>query len=197
MNKLPNIAFDVIKSRRTIRKYKSEFPSKDTIKRISNVPFFILQDFPIPFLLLVVESDARNRAVNIISQTYSVARDLAVLYNVVPDELKDWYRNFIKEFVKTLGDAPLMFIGLTGAENFEYNFKISWMIAQAIMIQAKAEGLDTGSITFTSKSVEEELFRDFLKIDPNEWKIAFFLNCGYRDEEPILKEIKEGIYEIH
>ncbi len=197
MNKLPNVVFDVIKSRRTIRKYKSEFPSKDTIKRISNVPFFILQDFPIPFLLLVVESDARNRAVNIISQTYSVARDLAVLYNIVPDELKDWYRNFMKEFVKTLGDAPLMFIGLTGAENFEYNFKISWMIAQAIMIQAKAEGLDTGSITFASKSVEEELFRDFLKIDPNEWKIAFFLNCGYRDEEPILKEIKEGIYEIH
>ncbi len=197
MNKLPNLVFEVIKSRRTIRKYKDELPSKDIIKRISDVPFFILQDFPIPFLLLIVEKDARDRIVGIISRTYSVARDLAVLYNIVPDELKDWYKNFMKEFIKTLGGAPLMFIGLTRKENFEYNFKISWIIAQSIMIQAKAEGLDTGSITFSSKSVEEEIFRDFLKIDSNEWKIAFVLNCGYRDEEPILKEIRGGIYEIY
>jgi hypothetical protein len=65
------------------------------------------------------------------------------------------------------------------------------------MIQAKSEGLDTGSITFSSKTVEEELIRDFLKMDINRWSIAFVLNCGYRDEEPIVKEIKGGTYEIY
>jgi len=198
MKRLPSVIFEIIKSRRTIRKYKSQIPPKESINRILDVPYFILKDFPIPFQLVVIQEEARNKAVNIINQTYSVARDLAVLYNMVPDDLKDWYKNFMKEFVRTLGNAPIIIIGLTDLKNnAEYNFKISWIIAQAIMIQAKSEGLDTGSITFSSQTVEEELIRDFLKMDINRWSIAFVLNCGYRDEEPIVKEIKGGIYEIY
>jgi nitroreductase len=198
MKRLPSVIFEIIKSRRTIRKYKSQIPPKESINRILDVPYFILKDFPIPFQLVVIQEEARNKAVNIINQTYSVARDLAVLYNMVPDDLKDWYKNFMKEFVRTLGNAPIIIIGLTDLKNnAEYNFKISWIIAQAIMIQAKSEGLDTGSITFSSKTVEEELIRDFLKMDINRWSMAFVLNCGYRDEEPIVKEIKGGIYEIY
>ena len=198
MKRLPSVIFEIIKSRRTIRKYKSQIPPKESINRILDVPYFILKDFPIPFQLVVIQEEARNKAVNIINQTYSFARDLAVLYNIIPDDLKEWYKNFIKEFVRTLGNAPIIIIGLTDLKNnAEYNFKISWIIAQAIMIQAKSEGLDTGSITFSSKTVEEELIRDFLKMDINRWSMAFVLNCGYRDEEPIVKEIREGIYEIY
>ncbi len=198
MKKLPNVVFEIIKNRRTIRKYKSQIPPKESINRILDIPYFILKDFPIPFQLVIIQEEARNKAVNIINQTYSIARDLAVLYNIVPDDLKEWYKNFMKEFVRTLGNAPIIIIGLTDLKNnAEYNFKISWIIAQAIMIQAKSEGLDTGSITFSSKTVEEELIRDFLKMDINKWSIAFVLNCGYRDEEPIVKEIKGGIYEIY
>jgi nitroreductase len=198
MKRLPSVIFEIIKSRRTIRKYKSQIPPKESINRILDVPYFILKDFPIPFQLVVIQEEARKKAVNIINQTYSVARDLAVLYNIIPDNLKEWYKNFIKEFVRTLGNAPIIIIGLTDLKNnAEYNFKISWIIAQAIMIQAKSEGLDTGSITFSSKTVEEELIRDFLKMDINRWSMAFVLNCGYRDEEPIVKEIREGIYEIY
>jgi len=198
MKRLPSVIFEIIKSRRTIRKYKSQIPPKESINRILDVPYFILKDFPIPFQLVVIQEEARNKAVNIINQTYSVARDLAVLYNIIPDDLKEWHKNFMKEFVRTLGNAPIIIIGLTDLKNnAEYNFKISWIIAQAIMIQAKSEGLDTGSITFSSKTVEEELIRDFLKMDINKWSMAFVLNCGYRDEEPIVKEIREGIYEIY
>ena len=198
MKRLPSVIFEIIKSRRTIRNYKSQIPPKESINRILDVPYFILKDFPIPFQLVVVQEEARNKAVNIINRTYSVARDLAVLYNIIPDDLKEWHKNFMKEFVRTLGNAPIIIIGLTDLKNnAEYNFKISWIIAQAIMIQAKSEGLDTGSITFSSKTVEEELIRDFLKMDINRWSIAFVLNCGYRDEEPIVKEIREGIYEIY
>jgi len=198
MRRLPSVIFEIIKNRRTIRKYKSQIPPKESINRILDVPYFILKDFSIPFQLVVIQEEARNKAVNIINQTYSIARDLAVLYNIVPDDLKEWYKNFMKEFVRTLGNAPIIIIGLTDLKNnAEYNFKISWIIAQAIMIQAKSEGLDTGSITFSSKTVEEELIRDFLKMDINRWSIAFVLNCGYRDEKPIVKEIKGGIYEIY
>ena len=198
MKRLPSVIFEIIKSRRTIRKYKSQIPPKESINRILDVPYFILKDFPIPFQLVVIQEEARNKAVNIINRTYSVARDLAVLYNIIPDDLKEWHKNFMKEFVRTLGNAPIIIIGLTDLKNnAEYNFKISWIIAQAIMIQAKSEGLDTGSITFSSKTVEEELIRDFLKMDINRWSMAFVLNCGYRDEEPIVKEIREGIYEIY
>ena len=198
ITRLPNVVFGIIESRRTIRKYKSIMPTEDAIRRISEVPFFILQDFPIPFKLIILQYWARERAVNIINETYSVARDLAVLYNIVPDNLKDWYKEFIKEFIKTLGGAPIMFIGLTDLKNNKnYHFSVSWIIAQAIMIQARAEGLDTGSVTFTSKSIEKELIEDFLAMDYNKWQVAFVLNCGYRDEEPIVKELRSGIYEIY
>lgn len=196
MNKLSNFVFDTIKERRTIRKYKLEIPPRDVIKRIAEVPYFILQDFPIPFELVILEYEAREKAVKIMRQTYSIAKDLAILHNMVPDELKDWYREYMKNFINTLGGAPILFIGLTDIDNI-YNWNVSWLIAQAIMIQAKAEGLDTGSITFSSKSVEKELVEGYLKMDNNKWKIAFVLNCGYRDEEPMEKQIKGGIYEIY
>jgi len=79
MKRLPSVIFEIIKSRRTIRKYKSQIPPKESINRILDVPYFILKDFPIPFQLVVIQEEARNKAVNIINQTYSVARDLAVL----------------------------------------------------------------------------------------------------------------------
>ncbi len=196
--KLPELIYKTIESRRTIRKYKSVMPPEDAIRRISDVPSFILQDFIIPFKIIILQYWSKEKAVNIINQTYSVANDLVILYNVVPDELKEWYKNYIKEFIKTLGGAPIIFVGLTDlTNNREYNFSVSWMIAQAMMIQARSEGLDTGSVTFASKTVEREFIEDFLFMDYNKWQIAFVLNCGYRDEEPIIKEIKGGLYEIN
>ncbi|MEO0144461.1 MAG: hypothetical protein ABIL89_03540 [candidate division WOR-3 bacterium] len=197
-NKLPNVVFKTIESRRTIRKYKSVMPTEDAIRRISEVPSFILQDFIIPFTLVILQYWAKERAVNIINQTYSITRDLAILYNIVPDNLKEWWRNYMKEFIKTLGGAPIMFVGLTDLTyNRNYHFSVSWMIAQAMMVQARAEGLDTGPVGFSAKTVEEEFVNYFLRMDYNKWQIAFVLNCGYRDEEPLSRQIKEGIYEIH
>ncbi|MEO0202254.1 MAG: hypothetical protein ABIL37_00840, partial [candidate division WOR-3 bacterium] len=145
--KLPELIYKTIESRRTIRKYKSVMPPEDAIRRISDVPSFILQDFIIPFKLIILQYWSKEKAVNIINQTYSVANYLVKLYESAPDELKEWYKNYIKEFIKTLGGAPIMFVGLTDlTNNREYNFSVSWMIAQAMMIQARSEGLDTGSV---------------------------------------------------
>ncbi len=188
---------ETIKSRRTIRKYlRDRIPSREIVQRITSIPFYILEDFPIPFLMIVLEDRARDRGVEIITKTYEVARDLALQGNIIPPELRDWYIDYIKQFVRTLGNAPIVLVGLTdlASENRYRNFAVSWMIAQAIMVHARAEGLDTGSFTFTSKSVQTEFVRDFLKMDEKLWQIAFTLNLGYRDEEPLPKEIREDVF---
>jgi hypothetical protein len=198
MNTISKLVFNVISSRRTIRKYKPDLPNEDSIRRISDIPFFILSDYPIPFQLVILQYNARERAVSILNQTYSVARDIALIGKIVPENLREWWINYIKEFIKTLGGAPIIFVGLTDlkSEKKFYHFKIAWMIAEAIMVQARAENLDTGSFTFASQSIQEEFIGDFLKMDKEKWNIAFALNCGYRDEEPLLKEIKPDAYEI-
>jgi hypothetical protein len=88
------------------------------------------------------------------------------------------------EFIKDLGGAPITLIGLTKLYDWKEekwadwairNWKVSWMIAQAIMLYAKKNGLDTGSFTFSNLSIEEKILEFLGERDLN---IAFVLNLG-------------------
>jgi nitroreductase len=67
------------------------------------------------------------------------------------------------------------------------------MIAQAIMLYAKKNGLDTGSFTFASASIEEKILEFLGERDLN---MAFALNLGYRDENPLPKDVEWKVVEI-
>lgn len=162
----------------------------------------VLSYYPIPFKLYVLYGNAREEAVKVMRLNYSAAKDLVILGKIAPEEVRPYYENLMKEFLKDLGGAPITLIGLTKLhdwmdknwpEDRVYNLKVSWMIAQIIMLVAKKNGLDTGSFTFSNVSVEKEVL-EFL--GERELNIAFALNLGYADENPMPKEVEWKVVEI-
>ncbi len=60
--------------------------------------------------------------------------------------------------MKDLGGAPITLIGLTKLYDWAIrNWKVSWMIAQAIMVRVRKNGLDTGSFTCADTNVKKEV----------------------------------------
>lgn len=196
------MVLNFIKNRRTIRKYKKDMPERGVLEEIYSAVKDVLKYYPIPFKLYVLSGLGRAEAVKVMRLNYSAVKDIAVLGKIVPDEFKPYVENLMREFLKDLGGASITLIGLTKLhdwldknwpEDRIYNFKVSWMIAQVIMLVAKKNGLDTGSFTFQNVTVEKEML-EFL--GERDFNIAFALNLGYADEEPIPKEVEWKVTEI-
>ncbi len=191
-----------IKERRTIRRYKPDMPPYEALKEIFTGVERILSYYPIPFKLYVISGDSRKEAINIMRLNYSAVKDIAILGKIVPEQFKSYLEELMKDFLKDLGGAPITLIGLTRLYNWMdkgwpddriYNFKVSWMIAQTVMLIAKRNGLDTGSFTFSNATIEDEMLKFLGERDLN---IVFALNLGYAAESPISKEVEWKVEEI-
>jgi nitroreductase len=197
------MVMDFIKQRRTIRKYKRGLiPSEEALEEILSAIRLIYAQYPIPFKLYIVSGRSRLELVPLMRQHYSIFRDLAIIGKAVPEEVRPIFEKLMVEFMKDLGGAPITLIGLTKLYDWKEekwpdwairNWKVSWMIAQAIMLYAKKNGLDTGSFTFASASIEERILEFLGERDLN---IAFVLNLGYRDENPLPKDVEWKVVEI-
>jgi len=197
------MVLDLIKQRRTIRKYKRGLiPSEEALEEILSAVRLIYAQYPIPFKLYIVSGRTRLELIPLMRQHYSIFRDLAIIGKAVPEEARPIFEKLMVEFMKDLGGAPITLIGLTKLYDWKEekwpdwairNWKVSWMIAQAIMLYAKKNGLDTGSFTFVSASIEEKILEFLGERDLN---IAFVLNLGYRDENPIPKDVEWKVAEI-
>jgi nitroreductase len=197
------MVLDFIKQRRTIRKYKRGLiPSEEALEEILSAVRLIYAQYPIPFKLYIVSGRTRLELIPLMRQHYSIFRDLALIGKAVPEEARPMIEKLMVEFMKDLGGAPITLIGLTKLYDWKEekwpdwairNWKVSWMIAQAIMLYAKKNGLDTGSFTFSSASIEEKILEFLGERDLN---IAFVLNLGYGDENPIPKDVEWKVAEI-
>jgi len=197
------MVLDFIKQRRTIRKYKRGLiPSEEALEEILSAVRLIYAQYPIPFKLYIVSGRTRLDLIPIMRQHYSIFRDLAIIGKAVPEEARPMLEKLMVEFMNDLGGAPITLIGLTKLYDWKEqkwpdwairNWKVSWMIAQAIMLYAKKNGLDTGSFTFSSASIEEKILEFLGERDLN---IAFVLNLGYGDENPLPKDVEWKVAEI-
>ncbi len=197
------MVMDFIKQRRTIRKYKRGLiPSEEALEEILSAVRLIYAQYPIPFKLYIVSGRTRLDLIPLMRQHYSIFRDLAIIGKAVSEEVRPIFEKLMVEFMKDLGGAPITLIGLTKLYSWKEekwpdwairNWKVSWMIAQAIMLYAKKNGLDTGSFTFASASIEEKILEFLGERDLN---IAFALNLGYRDENPLPKDVEWKVVEI-
>jgi nitroreductase len=197
------MVLDFIKQRRTIRKYKRGLiPSEEALEEILSAVRLIYAQYPIPFKLYIVSGRTRLELIPLLRQHYSIFRDLALIGKAVPEEARPMLENLMVEFMKDLGGAPITLIGLTKLYDWKEekwpdwairNWKVSWMIAQAIMLYAKKNGLDTGSFTCGSRMIEEKILEFLGERDLN---IAFVLNLGYGDENPIPKNVEWKVAEI-
>jgi nitroreductase len=197
------MVLDFIKQRRTIRKYKRGLvPSEEALEEILSAVRLIYAQYPIPFKLYIVSGRTRLELVPLMRQHYSIFRDLAFIGKAVPEEARPMLEKLMVEFMKDLGGAPITLIGLTKLYDWKEekwpdwairNWKISWMIAQAIMLYAKKNGLDTGSLTCESRMIEDKVLEFLGERDLN---VAFVLNLGYADENPIPKDVEWKVVEI-
>jgi nitroreductase len=197
------MVLDFIKQRRTIRKYKRGLiPSEEALEEILSAVRLIYAQYPIPLKLYIVSGRTRLELIPLLRQHYSIFRDLAFIGKAVTEEARPMLEKLMVEFMKDLGGAPIILIGLTKLYDWKEekwpdwairNWKVSWMIAQAIMLYAKKNGLDTGSFTFSSASIEEKILEFLGERDLN---IAFALNLGYGDENPIPKNVEWKVAEI-
>jgi Nitroreductase len=197
------MVLDFIKERRTIRKYKrGVFPPREALEEILSVTRLIYAQYPIPFKLYIVSGRTRLDLVPFMRQHYSIFRDLAIIGKLVSEEIRPMYEKIMVEFMKDLGGAPITLIGLTKLYDWKEenwpdwavrNWKVSWMMSQAIMLVAKKNGLDTGSFTFSGATVEDKILEFLGERDLN---IAFVLNLGYADENPLPKKIEWKVAEI-
>jgi nitroreductase len=199
------MVLDFIKQRRTIRKYKKGLiPSEEALEDILSAVRLIYAQYPIPFKLYIVSGRTRLELIPIIRQHYSIFRDLSLIGKEVSEEMRPAYEKLMVEFMKDLGGAPITLIGLTKLYDWKEekekwpdwairNWKISWMIAQTIMLYAKKNGLDTGSLTCASTNIEDKILEFLEERDLN---IAFILNLGYGDENPIPKNVDWKVVEI-
>ena len=197
------MVLDFIKQRRTIRKYKRGLiPSEEALEEILSAVRLIYAQYPIPFKIYIVSGRTRLELIPIMRQHYSIFIDLAIIGKAVSEEVRPIFEKLMVEFMKDLGGAPITLIGLTKLYDWKEekwpdwairNWKVSWIIAQAIMLYAKKNGLDTGSFTFSSASIEEKILEFLGERDLN---IAFALNLGYRDENPLPKDVEWKVAEI-
>ncbi len=197
------MVLDYIKSRRTIRKFKKgAFPPREAIEDILSTVRKIYARYPIPFKLYIISGKTRLDLVPLIRQNYSIFRDLAIIGKALPEEARPIVEKIMVEFMKDLGGAPIILMGFTKLYDWKEerwpdwairNWKVSWMMAQAIMVCARKNGLDTGSFTFTGATVEKEILT-FLEEEG--LNLAFALNLGYRDEDPLPKEPQWKVAEI-
>ncbi len=197
------MVLDFIKNRRTIRRYKKGImPPREALEEILSTVRLIYAQYPIPFKLYVVSGNTRKDLVPLFRQHYSIFKDLALLGKAAPEEVRTILEKVMIDFMKDLGGAPITLIGLTKLYDWKEekwpdwairNWKVSWMIAQTIMVCARKNGLDTGSFTFASATIEKEILEFLGEEDLN---IAFALNLGYADENPIPKQVEWKVAEI-
>ncbi len=179
-----------IKSRRTVRRF-NRFATIDPAKlnRIleaalwAPLSIYQLQDWK----FIVLQNAARDKAVEIITQDPTISKYIRYMYEHMPWGREENWADRAVEFGKTMGDAPVVIISLVkndhNVHRLGHNYAAAWCAAQNMMLQANAEGLDSGVISFVSHKMENELIH-FLGFDPDEWRAAFALNIGEGEETP-------------
>ncbi len=194
-------SLNLIKARRTSRNFdKFSEVDKHSLERIIEAgiwaPFSIYQLQEWKFIVL--SAKARDKAVEIVLRDPTVLKYIRVMYEKTPwgEEEEKWL-GLVEDFGQDLGGAPVVVIALAlqnhNTHRFGHNIASVWCAAQNMMLQAQAEGLDTGVVSFSSKRMEHALI-EFLGYDPDIYTVAYLLNIGEAQTTPqAVPRIKEDV----
>jgi len=189
-----------IKLRRTARKF-NRFKEIDTsvLQRIveaaiwAPLSIYQLQDWK----FFVCKNDTRDAVINIILEDPTVTKYTRIMY-----EKKAWGpgNELLEkgiEFGDDLGGAPVVIIAVVKADankhHMRHNLGSVWCAAQNMMLQAQAEKIDSGLITFISQKMENKLLV-YLGLDPDKWQPAYALNIGEAMEDiPAINRHTENV----
>ncbi len=180
----------LIKTRRTCRSFDKFSPLPD--KKLDHIleaalwaPLSIYQLNNRKFVVL--KNQAREQAAAIICEDPSVLKYMRYMYEHQPWGREEDWEDKAADFAADLGAAPVMVLALaqknSNMHKMEHNVASMWCAVQNMMLQAAAEGIDSGVITFLSEKMKENLMKAF-GFDYNAWEPVYVLNLGEAMVEP-------------
>lgn len=200
--------YKLIQSRRTVRQFNpKKAVSKASLERILKAGTWApyAPYFPQGWKFIALKGKHRAKAVSIITKSKTILKYIRKAYEQSPwgplTESAEEHdiKAFARDFATNLGNAPVMIVGLVPWSKSEpvlgHNYSSGWCAAQNMMLQAEAEGLHSGVITFHSPKVENRLV-DFLGLKKGDWVVAFTMNVGHATVRPKPAKRLPGRYEI-
>ncbi len=204
----PTDVLRLIKGRRTVRRFDRDRPvARASLERILEAGTWApyAPYHPQGWKLVALLGEERDRAVATVCKTQTVLKHIRKMYEESPlggeqqgDEEHRW-KELARDFAQHLGHAPILIVGLVPrAINPTirlHDVGSVWAAAQNMMLQAHAERLAAGVVTFQSSKVEQELLQ-LLSLEESEWQVAFLLNVGHPLETPVAPPRRGGLIEI-
>lgn len=204
----PEALLELIKSRRTVRQFdRDKAVDNQALSRILEAGTWApyAPYHPQGWKFIALKNKQREKAVSHIVKSDTIKKYMEEAYRAEPwdkaesGKVKKAWQEFAGDFVRNLGDAPVLIVGLVPNSNYptvrNYNDESAWTAVQNMMLQAEAEGLNSGVCTFHSPRIESELI-EYLGFPPLQWTIAFVLNIGYAREVPKARPREAGLFEI-
>ncbi len=204
----PFQTLDLIKARRTVRKFDANRPvPEDAIQRVLEAgtwapysPYYIQG-----WRFIAFRGSERDKIAAIIVRSRAILKYLRYMYEHAPygAEHESWeehqWKEMAHEFARTLGNAPVIILGFVPQDahpTIRFHLLASAFAAsQNMMLQATAEGLGSGLISFRSPHLEIELVQA-AGLSPEEWRFTFALNLGYAAERPTPPTRASGLFSI-
>ncbi|MCB0291895.1 MAG: nitroreductase family protein [Calditrichaeota bacterium] len=204
----PEALLELIKSRRTVRRFERDKDvDNHALTRILEAGTWApyAPYHPQGWKFVALKHKQREKAVSHIVKSDTIKKYMEAAYQAEPwdkaesGKVKQAWQEFAGDFVRNLGEAPVLIVGLVPASDYptvrNYNDESAWSAVQNMMLQAEAEGLNSGVCTFHSPRIESELI-EYLGFPPDQWTIAFVLNVGYAREVPKARPREAGLFEI-
>ncbi len=185
----PQAVLRLIKDRRTVRRFQDKPAPAGALKRILEAgnwaPFSAYAPQGRMFYALMGEE--REAAAEIVKRCPAILKYLRIQYEASPYGHEQEWTDKARVFGGTMGNAPVLIVTVVKVmrERFPmmHNMAAAWAATQNMMIQATAEGLASGVVTFSTPKIQAELLQR-LGLIPGEWVVANVLNVGYADEQP-------------
>lgn len=191
---------DIVKSRRVVRRFhRDRQVAEDSLNRILEAAIWapLSVYHPQEWKFVVLEGEKRDEAVEIIIKDHTVLKYIRYMYEQTLIGHGGEWKEEAEHFGKTLGEAPVVVVCLVKFDphmhQMGHNLGAAWCAAENMMLQAEAEGLNTGVVSMASPKVQGKLIES-LGFDSDEWGGAFVMNVGYGGEIPKPVERKtEGV----
>lgn len=170
---------DIIKTRRSVRKYKDTIVEKETIAQILQAGAMAPSaGNSQPWEFIVVQGEYAEQ---ISHEFYCFAQKHIQTAQYIPEEKKSEMLNYSKNFGGAPHQIVVIYSLLNNSISNQETLKSCGAAIQNILLQATASGL--GTVWIGSKINHSDRVKEILKLEANK-AIAGIIPIGYADENP-------------
>jgi nitroreductase len=172
--------YELIRKRRSIRKYKPDPVPRDVLERILEAATWAPSGKNIQnWRFFVLQGSYRDEYLKYAQKTWDAVRP------ILEKQLKPSLYQFTERFFYTLGDAPILMFAYSKPnplENNQTSMGSVYMAVQNLLLAAEAEGLGTCAMG-SPLEVKDEV-DTFLGVKGTDLELICGITVGYPDHSP-------------